>query len=158
MINEIHPSAVIGSGSTVWHFAVVLQDVVIGTYCSIGSGTEIGRGTTIGDRSRIGAQVFFPPNTRIGMNVFVGPGVKCTDDRHPVVSLAGPGYIAEPPTIGDFASIGANATILPGVRIGARARIGAGAIVSKDVPADGHVRGEPARARTLSERSAKAWR
>jgi len=152
---HIEPGAVIGEGTRVWHFAVVLQEVRIGRDCSIGSGTEIGRGTMIGDRSRIGSQVFLPPNSIIGEDVFVGPGCTFTDDRHPKIHAPGDApYTAEPPVIDDGAVIGAGCVILPGVHIGAGAMIGAGSVVSRDVPPGAHVRGEPARTRTLSAASA----
>lgn len=147
----IDPSVEIGEGSKVWNYAVVLQDVVIGRFCSIGSLTEIGRGTTIGDNSRIGSQCFFPPNSRIGRNVFVGPGVKCADDRYPYVHQDGdPPYKAEPPVIEDGASIGIGAVLLPGVTIGAGAIVAAGSVVTKDVPHKATVMGSPARLHTLS--------
>jgi UDP-2-acetamido-3-amino-2,3-dideoxy-glucuronate N-acetyltransferase len=154
---EIHETARFGSGCAVWHFAVVLQDVVVGDYVSLGSHCEIGRGSVIGDRARIGKGVFLPPKSQIGAEVFIGPGVTFTDDKHPRVSLASGHYTAEPPIVEDFASIGAGAVICPGVRIGRRARIGAGAVVTRDVPAESHVRGEPARTRTLSLASAQKW-
>ena len=143
----IDPSAILPATSTVWHYAVVLAKVRIGESVSIGSGCEIGRGTIIGDRTRIGAHVFLPPNTTIGADVFVGPGVVCTDDKHP--RCGNSDYIAEPPMIEDGASIGAGAVLLPGVRIGKNARVAAGAIVTKHVPADGHVLGFPARERAM---------
>jgi UDP-2-acetamido-3-amino-2,3-dideoxy-glucuronate N-acetyltransferase len=145
VINSIHPTAVIGEGTRVWNFSVVLANVEIGKNCNIGSCCEIGHGTTIGDGTRIGFNTFLPPNSRIGHSVFIGPGVVACDDRNPVVS--NPGYRAEPPIIEDDASIGAGAVLLPGVRIGKGARIGAGAIVTKDVEAFSMVRGEPARVR-----------
>lgn len=156
-LRVVHASARIGSGVFLWNFVNILADVVIGNHCSIGTFTEIGRGSTIGDCTRIGAHVFLPPNSTIGRNVFIGPGVVCTDDRHPVVSMASAHYKAEPPTIGDFASIGAAAVILPGVKIGAGARIGAGAVVTRDVPPDGFVRGEPAREREPSASAKQHW-
>lgn len=130
----IYETAVFGSGCKVWDYARVLGQVVCGDYVSIGGGTEIGFRTKIGHRSRISANVFLPNDTNIGENVFVGPGVICTDDRHPVVSLSSAHYIAEPPTICDFASIGAGAKLTPGVRIGVRARVACGAVVTDDVP------------------------
>ncbi len=142
-MNFIHPTAVIGTDTQVWHFAVILAGVFIGDHCSIGSGAEIGRGTIIGSGSRIGAHVFLPPNSVIGKNVFIGPGVICTDDKYPVVN--NPGYYAQPPTIHDGAAIGAGAILLPGVRIGEGALIGAGAIVTSDVAPGGCVRCQPAR-------------
>jgi UDP-2-acetamido-3-amino-2,3-dideoxy-glucuronate N-acetyltransferase len=152
-INHIEGSALIGAGSKVWWYAVVLQDVRIGVNCSIGSHTEIGRGSRIGDQTRIGAQCFLPPNSVVGCSVFIGPGVVFTDDRFPRIHTPEePPYHAEPPVIEDGANIGAGAVILPGVRIGRKAFIAAGAIVTRDVPAGGHVRGQPARTETLRNR------
>lgn len=143
----IDPSVTMGEGTRVWHYSCVLADVRLGAFVNIGSGCEIGRGSTIGDRSRIGAHVFLPPNSTVGADVFLGPNVTCTDDRHPRAGNAD--YIAEPPIIEDGASIGAGAVLLPGVRIGAHARVAAGAIVTRDVPAHGHVVGMPARERAM---------
>lgn len=143
----IDPSVTIGVGTKVWHYSCVLAEVKLGASVNIGSGCEIGRGSVIGDRTRIGAHVFLPPMSTIGADVFIGPGVVCTDDRHP--RCGNSDYIAEPPIIEDGASIGAGAVILPGVRIGANARIAAGAVVTKHVPAEGHVLGFPARERVM---------
>lgn len=143
----IHASAQVGSGTSVWAFARVLADVVIADECSIGGGTEIGRGSTIGYGTRIGANTFLPPNSRIGAHVFVGPGVVCTDDKHP--RCGNSEYVAQPPTIRDGASIGAGVIILPGVTIGRNARIAAGSVVTKDVPDFGCVLGFPARLREM---------
>lgn len=154
----IDASATIGKRSIVWWYARVLQGVKIGDDVSIGGGSEIGRGTTIGDRSRIGSMVFLPPNSVVGCDVFIGPGVVCTDDKHPRVHEPDePSYIALPPRISEGAAIGAGAVLLPGVRIGPYARIGAGAIVTRDVAENEHVRGEPARTRLLSDVSTTAW-
>lgn len=139
----IDPSAVMGPGTQVWHFAVVLADVQIGAACSIGSLAEIGRGTRIGDATRIGHGVFLPSHSQIGSRVFIGPNVTFTDDRYPRANHAD--YRAEPPIIEDDAAIGAGAVILPGVRIGRGARVGAGAIVTHHVPAEAIVVGMPAR-------------
>lgn len=141
----IDGSAILGARSVVWDYARVLADVVIGEDCSIGGGAEIGRGTTIGNRSRISANVFLPSNTRIGREVFLGPGVICTDDRFPKTLAHDEVYTAEPPTIEDGASVGAGSILLPGVRIGIGARVAAGSLVAHDVPDYGVVLGRPAR-------------
>lgn len=132
-VNFIDPSATLGTNVRVWHFARILQDVVIDDDVSIGSGAEIGRGSVIGARTRISANVFLPPNSHVGSNVFIGPGVIFTDDRYPRAN--NPGYKAEPPYIHSGASIGAGAVILPNVIVHSFATIGAGAVVTKSVPA-----------------------
>lgn len=143
----IDPSAILGADTVAWHYSVILAKCVIGEQVSIGSGCEIGRGSIIGDRSRIGAHVFLPPNSTVGADVFIGPNVTCTDDKHPRAGNSD--YVAEPPVIGNGASIGAGAVLLPGVRIGANARVAAGAIVTRDVPDGRHVLGFPARDREM---------
>jgi acetyltransferase-like isoleucine patch superfamily enzyme len=145
----IDPSARIGARTICWWYSRILADVSIGEDCSIGGGAEIGRGSIIGDRTRISANVFLPPNSVIGSDVFIGPGVICTDDRVPRAGNAD--YVAEPPTIEDGASIGAAAILLPGVRIGRHARVAAGAVVTCDVLSQTMVIGLPARARAMPE-------
>lgn len=141
-VNYISPFATLGKGTRVWHFAVILDNVTIGDNCSIGSHVEIGKGCTIGSRTRIGKGVFLPPNSWIGEDVFIGPNVTFTDDKYPMVN--NPDYNAQPPVIEYRAAIGAGAVILPGVHISAGAMVGAGAVVTRDVPAGKCVRGEPA--------------
>jgi acetyltransferase-like isoleucine patch superfamily enzyme len=142
IINYVSPTAEIGEGTKIWHFAVILDEVVIGAFCSIGSHAEIGKGSTIGYGSRISHGVFLPNNSKIGLNVFIGPGVVFTDDRYPRVN--NPHYKAEPPVVEDGANIGAGAVILPGVTIGKGALIGAGAVVTKNVKPGDLVRGPAA--------------
>lgn len=143
---SLHPSARVSMWAYLWDFCRILADVDIGPEVSIGGGTEIGRGTKIGARSRIGANCFLPSNTIIGEQVFIGPGVTCTDDKVPKVpNTDDPPYIAQPPIIEDFASVGAATILLPGVRIGRGAFVAAGAVVTRDVPAGETWRGFPAR-------------
>ena len=153
----IDPSATVHPTAKVWHYAVVLQDVFIGADVSVGAHAEIGRGSRIGAGTRIGSGVFLPPDTIIGERVFIGPHVAMSDDKHPRVPYpSSEPYHAQPPVIGDDVAIGLGAVLLPGVTIGHGARIGAGAIVTKDVPAGGFVRGEPAREKPISP-EAQAW-
>lgn len=150
----IADDAHVGLGTRIWHYTVVLQGVRIGVDCNIGSNCEIGRGSVIGDHTRIGYGTFLPPNSRIGSRVFIGPSCVFTDDKHPRIPEPGDEpYDARPPVIDDYAAIGAGCVILPGVHIGWGARIGAGAVVAKDVAPHTHVRGEPARERALSAAS-----
>jgi acetyltransferase-like isoleucine patch superfamily enzyme len=143
VINFISDNAYVAPSAKVWHFAVVLDGAFIGPDASIGSHCEIGRSAHVGAGSRIGNGVFLPPAAFIENNVFVGPGVVFTDDKHP--RAGNTDYRMQPPYVEDGASIGAGAVILPGVRIGKRAVIGAGAVVTKDVPAGATVVGVPAR-------------
>jgi len=156
----VDPTAKVHPTAKVWHYAVILADVEIGADVSIGSHAEIGRGSTIGARTRIGSGVFLPPNSIVGEDVFIGPHVACSDDRFPFVRKAGdPPYTAKPPVIGNGVIIGLGAVLLPNVRIGNRAVVAAGAVVTRDVPPGQMVRGEPARIRLPSEISpdARQW-
>lgn len=146
--NFIDETAEIGEGSIVWHYATVLANVKIGKNCSIGSHAEIGRGTVIGDNTRIGAGAFLPSNSRVGHGVFIAPGVQFGDDLHPRANNAN--YDARPPLVDDGASVGMGTVVLPGIHIGVGAMVGAGSVVTHDVEAHGHVRGEPARSKSYS--------
>ena len=148
----IDPTAKVGWFVKIWHFAVIRENVTLGNGVSVGSGVEIGAGSIVGEQSRISAHVFLPSNSRIGACVFIGPNVTFTDDRYPVVGNTS--YLAEPPTIGDYASIGAGAVILPGVVIGDHAVVGAGSVVTKNIPDRCKVYGEAARLRPVPQRDA----
>lgn len=139
----IHETANIGAGTTVWSFTTICEDVWIGRDCVIGSNVFIGAHTTIGDGVHIQHGCFLPRRTQVGHRVFLGPNVTMTDDRHP--HAGNRGYEAEPPMIGAGASIGAGVVLLPGVKIGIEAMVGAGAVVTHDVPAGTTVVGVPAR-------------
>lgn len=146
--NYVDKTAIIGWGTKIWHFTVILSDVFIGECCNIGSRVEIGRGCKIGNRVRISSGVFLPSDCVIEDDVFIAPNVTFTDDRYPRAN--NPSYEALPPHLEKGCSIGAGSVVLPGIRIGAGAMIGAGSVVTRDVPAKGHVRGEPAREKAYS--------
>lgn len=142
-VNFIDPTVKQGKNVRVWQFATVLKDVVLEDNVQVGACAEIGRGSVVGEGTRIGHGVFLPPNSRVGKNCFIGPSVTFTDDKNPVCGNAE--YHAQPPTMEDWSSIGAGAVILPGVTIGEHALVGAGAVVTKDVPPHAIVKGNPAR-------------
>jgi acetyltransferase-like isoleucine patch superfamily enzyme len=146
--SEVHETAQLGQNVTVWQFASILADCVIGDDVSIGACAEIGRGTQVGNGTRISAHVFLPSGSQVGERVFIGPGAMFADDAHP--RAGNTNYIASPPILEDGCSIGMGAIILPGVRIGLGALIGAGSIVTRDVAPHEHVRGEPARVKPYS--------
>lgn len=145
---DIHPTAVVsidarfGAYVKIWSGAVVGAWCRLGDYCVIGANAYIGGGTVMGDNCRIQTGVFLPNNSILGNRVFIGPNVTATDDRHPKVNNHD--YKAEPPILEDDCSIGAGAVILPGVRIGKGAMVGAGAVVTHDVEPYSTVVGCPA--------------
>lgn len=139
---EIDESARFGDNCTIWQYATICADTKIGEGVVIGSNVWIGRGCTIGDYTRIQHGAFIPNHTIIGKSVFIGPNVTMTDDKYPKVGHL---YKPEPPLLEDDCSIGAGAVILPGVRIGRGAMIGAGSVVTQDVAAFHISKGNPAR-------------
>lgn len=139
----VHETAQLGPGTIVWQFAHVRGGVKTGRHCSIGGTAEIGRGCTLGDHVRVGFGAFLPNNVRVGDRVFIGPRVTLCDDKRPQVNT--PHYRAQPPVIEADCSLGAGAVVLPGVRIGQGALIGAGAVVTHDVEPYAVVSGVPAR-------------
>jgi acetyltransferase-like isoleucine patch superfamily enzyme len=145
----IHPTALVsdgatlGEGTVVWAGAQVMNGVKTGPHCSIGAYSEVGRFSVLGDSVRISYGCFLPTRTTVGHRVFIGPRVVMTDDRYPRVNH--PTYRAEPPILEDDCAIGAGAVLLPGVRIGRGATVGAGAVVTRDVEAYQTVIGNPAR-------------
>lgn len=123
------------------HLVNIWGEPHIGAGTSIGAFTEIGDGVVIGTNCRIGAYVFLPPCVTIGNDVFVGPGAFFSNDKYPPSDRAD--WLQT--VVKDGASIGMGAVILPGVSIGAAAKIGAGAVVTKDVPPGECWVGNPAR-------------
>jgi acetyltransferase-like isoleucine patch superfamily enzyme len=132
VLRFVHPSAILGEGTRVWHFAVVQDRVVTGERCSIGSNAELSAGCILGSNVRIGHGTITAPGMKIGDNVFIGPNVTFCDDDHP--KAGNTGYTRRPPLVMAGASIGAGAVIMPGVTIGQDATVGAGALVLHDVP------------------------
>ncbi|MEM2966934.1 MAG: acyltransferase, partial [Candidatus Nitrosocaldaceae archaeon] len=102
----------------------------------------IEEGVEIGDNCKIRAFTFIPTGVRIGNNVFIGPRVTFTNDKYPRI---GKEWKLLETVIEDDVSIGAGSIILPGIRIGTSAMVGAGSVVTKDVPARSVVIGNPAK-------------
>lgn len=122
----------------------------IGDETKIGAFVEIQRGATVGARCKVSSHTFVCEGVHIADEVFVGHGVMFINDRHPQATVDGRLQTAEDwacieTHVKQGASIGSGAVILCGVTIGARALIGAGAVVTKDVPPGAVVAGVPAR-------------
>ncbi|MFT5358367.1 MAG: UDP-2-acetamido-3-amino-2,3-dideoxy-glucuronate N-acetyltransferase, partial [Polyangiales bacterium] len=116
-----------------------------GANCNICSHCLIEGEAVIGDRVTIKSGVQIWNGLRIADDVFIGPNVTFTNDRHP--RSGNTDFVCEATVIEKGASIGAGAVVLPGVRVGAGAMVGAGAVVTGDVPAGATVIGNPARIR-----------
>ncbi|ATC93410.1 hypothetical protein PTUN_a0645 [Pseudoalteromonas tunicata] len=144
----IHPLAdvhtdKIGQGTRVWQFSVVLDGAIIGENCNICAHTLIEGNVLVGDRVTLKSGVFLWSGLRVEDDVFIGPNATFTNDMLPRSQQYPQQY---PLTlIKKGASIGANATILPGVIIGEKAMVGAGAVVTKDVAPYSVVVGNPAK-------------
>lgn len=133
----------IGEDTTIWQFCVVLKDAVIGTNCNICANVFIENEVVIGDNVTIKPGVQIWDGIVIEDNVFIGPNATFTNDLKPR-SKVYPETFSKT-TIKRGASIGANATILPGIIIGENAMVGAGSVVLKDIPANTLWVGNPAR-------------
>jgi len=144
----IHPlsdvqSSRIGDHTRIWQFCVILPGARIGSDCNISSHVFIENQVRIGDRVTVKTGVQLWDGIVIEDDVFIGPNATFTNDRFPRSKR---GYVERPvTTVRNGASIGANATILPGLTIGRSAMVGAGAVVTKDVPDLAIVKGNPAR-------------
>lgn len=142
----IHPLAdvaesQVGQGTKVWQFVVVLKGAKIGVDCNICAQTLIEGDVVIGDRVTVKSGVQIWDGTIIGDDVFIGPNVTFSNDLYPRSKRYPTQYSGV--TIHKGASIGANATLLPGITIGERAMVGAGTVVTKDVPPCAVVVGNP---------------
>ncbi len=142
----IHPTADveepygIGEGTKVWRWTHISKGVKIGMRCVIGQGCYIGPNVQIGNDCHIQNGAFIPELVTIGNGVFIGPQVVFTNDKYP----PSPRETWGETKVGDDASIGANSTIIAGVIIGRDARIGAGSVITKNIPDYGFVYGNPA--------------
>lgn len=133
----------IGDGTRIWAFAHVLPRAVIGSDCNICDHVFIENDVVIGDRVTIKCGVQIWDGLRIEDDVFIGPNATFTNDLFPR-SKVYPEQFTQT-LLQSGCSIGANATILAGVTIGEKAMVGAGAVVTKDVPPAAIVVGNPAR-------------
>ena len=137
----IYGDVTIGDYFQAGHYVVVRAVVRMGNYCTMMNHSAIEGIVRFGDGVRIMSNVYIPSRTWFGDNVFVGPGVTFLNDRYP--GRRDPQPPPRGATIESDVMIGGGCTILPGVRIGERSFIAAGAVVNKDVPAHSFVKGVP---------------
>jgi len=136
-------SGQIGENSRIWAFAHVLPKAVIGTDCNICDGVFIENDVLIGDRVTVKCGVQLWDGLTVEDDVFIGPNATFTNDRFPRSKIYPEQFSRT--VIRKGASIGANATILPGLEIGSGAMIGAGAVITRSVPPNAIAVGNPAR-------------
>lgn len=148
---EVSKDARIGEGTKVWHQAQIRERANIGRNCIIGKGAYIDFGVSIGDNVKIQNGVFVYHGATIESGVFLGPRVVLTNDKlpraiNPDGSLKSDSdWVEGKVLIKKGASVGAGSVVLPGVVVGNFALVGAGSVVTKDVPDYGLVVGNPAR-------------
>ncbi len=142
----IDDDVVIGEGTKIWHFCHVQKGARIGKNCVLGQNVNIGNNVVIGDRVKIQNNVSVYEGVTLENYVFCGPSVVFTNIVNPRSKYPQVGTEFYKKTIvKEGASLGANATIICGHEIGKHAFVGAGAVVTKDVPAFALVVGNPAR-------------
>jgi UDP-2-acetamido-3-amino-2,3-dideoxy-glucuronate N-acetyltransferase len=140
----VDPGAVLGAGCKVWHFCHVMPGARIGAESALGQNVYVGGAAVVGERCKIANNVSLYDAVQLHDDVFVGPSVVFTNVKTPRAFVSRKDAY-QPTVVERGASIGANATIVCGHRLGAYCLIGAGAVVTSDVPSYALFTGVPAR-------------
>ena len=140
---EVSERAQVGDGTSVWHQAQVRENARLGRNCRLGKGAYVDKNVVLGDNCKLQNGATLYDGVTCGNDVFVGPHAVFTNDLYP--RAVSPDWKVVPTAVEDGASIGANATVVCGVRLGKHCMIAAGAVVTKDVPPYALVQGVPAR-------------
>ncbi|MCL4543815.1 MAG: acetyltransferase [Chloroflexi bacterium] len=158
--STIYGDVTCGDSVRIGHNVLIREHTTVGSLVVIGTGAVIDGQCTIGSQVKIESGVYIPTHTTIGNFVFIGPNATLTNDRYSLRRRDE--YEPQGPIIEDHATIGANATILPGVRVGEGAMVAAGSVVTRDVPPWHLAVGVPAHCSPLpqhlrEENRAKRW-
>lgn len=137
--STIYEGVQVGDSVETGHCVMIREKTRVGRGTRIGTYSVIDGNVEIGDNNNIQTGVYMPPGTSVGSNIFIGPYVTVTNDKYP------PSPKISGVTIYDGAAIGCRAVLIAGVKIGERALVGAGAVVTRDVPAGAVVLGIPAK-------------
>ncbi len=150
-MNRIHETAIVDQGAVlgdniaIWHWCHVMEGAVIGDGCSLGQGVFVAQGAVLGKRCRVQNHVSIFDGVTLEDEVFVGPSAVFTNVKQPSVKSPVPKEQYAKTLVKKGAAIGAGAVIICGVTIGEGAFVGAGAVVTKDVPDNAVVVGNPAK-------------
>ena len=154
----IHPTSIvehdvsIGTGTKIWHWSHIMPGAVIGTNCNIGNNVSIGANVKIGNNVKIQNNAFIPEGVVIHDNVFIGPSVVFTNVFCPR-AIRKQDYVKT--FVQQGATIGANATIICGITLGAYCFVGAGSVVTKDIEDFVLAYGNPAKVRGMISQQGK---
>ncbi len=156
----VYADVVFGDDVQTGHFSLVRERTTVGSHVVIGSGVVIDGYAELGNYVKIETHAYIPTHVRIGNYVFIGPNAVLTNDKYPLRRRTA--YQPRGPILEDNVTLGANCTVLPGVRIGEGSMVAAGAVVTKDVPPWSLVSGKPGEIRPLplelrEENRAKSW-
>jgi acetyltransferase-like isoleucine patch superfamily enzyme len=148
---DLEPDVSVGPGTSIWHRAQVRTGATLGGECVVGRDVFIDTGVVLGDRVKIQNAALLYHGVTVGDGVFIGPGAILTNDRYPrAITSTGDlarddDWVVSPIRLEDGCSIGAGAVVVAGVVVGEYATVGAGAVVTRDVPSHALVVGSPAR-------------
>ena len=136
----IYSTAIIGKNTRTGHNFLIRENTLIGNNCLIGTNVVIDNDCAIGDNCSFQTGVYIPTGSKIGNRVFLGPNATLTNDKTPLRTE----YLLDKITIEDDVSVGANATLMPGITLGQGSFVAGGAVVTKDIPAWHLAKGCPA--------------